>query len=65
MGSVKKAATKAMALRLAWYLSKFGGIPEDEQASLFRLATFGRKSTSDSDLLSSANEIEDYICQLG
>jgi len=65
MGSVKNAATKEMVLRLAWYVSKFGGIPEDEPAALFRLATFGRKSTSDGDLISSAIEIDDYFCQLG
>jgi hypothetical protein len=65
MASVKCAATKEMALRLAWYVSKFGGIPEAEQVTLGRLATFGGKSASGSDLLTSAREIEDYFCQLG
>jgi hypothetical protein len=54
-------ALQEAAIRLAWYLKKFGGMPDLEIGKLALAARGLQRSTETDELLAQAREIKDYL----
>jgi hypothetical protein len=52
---------KELALRLAWYMDRYGEIPERDLIKLWGAATLGRKDEEAKRILSLADEILEYF----
>lgn len=52
---------KELALRLAWYIDRYGDIPETQLTKLWRAATLGQKDQDSVRLLALADEILEYF----
>ena len=52
---------KELALRLAWYMERYGEIPQGDQAKLWNAATLGRKDEETERITALADEILEYF----
>jgi hypothetical protein len=52
---------REMAIRLAWYIDRYGGIPEPELIKLFRAATLGRKDEEAERIAELADQILEHF----
>ena len=52
---------KELALRLAWYMERYGEIPQRDQAKLWGAATLGRKDEETERITALADKILEYF----
>ncbi len=56
---------RELAVRLAWYIDRYGEIPERELIKLWGAAAIGRKDEETERILALADEILEYLKSIG
>ena len=58
---VMKDIDKELAIRLAWYIDRYGEIPKSDMVKLWGNATLGRKDEQAERIFALADEILEYF----